>query len=46
MILEHRGRPDFPGTVYGPARGAAARGRLARQAAWFGAHRDDRVADG
>jgi gamma-carbonic anhydrase len=34
---------DFPGTVYGLARGAPARERMERQSAWFGAHRDDRV---
>jgi carbonic anhydrase/acetyltransferase-like protein (isoleucine patch superfamily) len=33
---------DFPGTVYGLARGASARERMERQARWFGAHRDDR----
>jgi carbonic anhydrase/acetyltransferase-like protein (isoleucine patch superfamily) len=34
---------DFPGTVYGLPRDAPARERMERQAAWFGAHRDDRV---
>src|SRR3954453_6879831 len=34
---------DFPGTVYGPSRDAPARERMERQAAWFGAHSDDRV---
>jgi carbonic anhydrase/acetyltransferase-like protein (isoleucine patch superfamily) len=34
---------DFPGTVYGLDRSASARERMERQAAWFGAHRDDRV---
>jgi carbonic anhydrase/acetyltransferase-like protein (isoleucine patch superfamily) len=34
---------DFPGTVYGLDRSASARDRMERQAAWFGAHRDDRV---
>jgi carbonic anhydrase/acetyltransferase-like protein (isoleucine patch superfamily) len=34
---------DFPGTVYGLPRHAPARQRMARQAAWFGAHRDDRM---
>jgi carbonic anhydrase/acetyltransferase-like protein (isoleucine patch superfamily) len=34
---------DFPGTVYGLSRDATARERMERQAAWFGAHRDDRV---
>jgi carbonic anhydrase/acetyltransferase-like protein (isoleucine patch superfamily) len=33
---------DFPGTVYGLPRGAPARERMERQAAWFAAHRDDR----
>ena len=32
---------DFPGTVYGLSRDASARERMERQAAWFGAHRDD-----
>jgi gamma-carbonic anhydrase len=34
---------DFPGTVYGLPREAPARERMERQAAWFAAHRDDRV---
>ena len=34
---------DFPGTVYGLPRDAPARARMDRQAAWFGAHRDDRA---
>jgi carbonic anhydrase/acetyltransferase-like protein (isoleucine patch superfamily) len=33
---------DFHGTVYGVAR-SAARERMERQSAWFGAHRDDRI---
>jgi gamma-carbonic anhydrase len=37
---------DFPGTVYGLARDAPARERMERQAAWFAAHRDDRVVPG
>ena len=37
---------DFPGTVYGLPRDAPARERMERQAAWFAAHRDDRVLDG
>ena len=32
---------DFPGTVYGLPRDAPATERMTRQAAWFGAHRDD-----
>jgi gamma-carbonic anhydrase len=32
---------DFPGTVYGLPRDAPATERMSRQAAWFGAHRDD-----
>jgi gamma-carbonic anhydrase len=32
---------DFPGTVYGVARGTPAPVRMARQATWFSAHRDD-----
>jgi carbonic anhydrase/acetyltransferase-like protein (isoleucine patch superfamily) len=34
---------DFPGTVYGLPRDATAHERMARQSAWFGAHRDDRI---
>jgi carbonic anhydrase/acetyltransferase-like protein (isoleucine patch superfamily) len=35
---------DFPGTVYGEPRGDDLMARvMPRQAAWFGAHRDDRV---
>jgi gamma-carbonic anhydrase len=34
---------DFPGTVYGVSRDAPARERMARQVAWFAAHREDRV---
>jgi gamma-carbonic anhydrase len=35
---------DFPGTVYGEERGEDLMARvMPRQAAWFGAHRDDRV---
>jgi carbonic anhydrase/acetyltransferase-like protein (isoleucine patch superfamily) len=34
---------DFPRTVYGLPRDAAARERMERQADWFAAHRDDRV---
>jgi carbonic anhydrase/acetyltransferase-like protein (isoleucine patch superfamily) len=37
---------DFPGTVYGVGRDAPARERMARQSAWFGAHRDDREVTG
>jgi carbonic anhydrase/acetyltransferase-like protein (isoleucine patch superfamily) len=36
---------DFPGTVYGLPRDVPARERMERQAAWFAAHRDDRVVD-
>jgi gamma-carbonic anhydrase len=36
---------DFPGTVYGLPRGAPARERMERQAAFSGAHRDDRRVD-
>ena len=32
---------DFPGTVYGTSRDTSARERMARQSAWFAAHRDD-----
>jgi hypothetical protein len=35
---------DFPGTVYGEPRGDDLMARvMPRQAAWLGAHRDDRV---
>ena len=34
---------DFPGTVYGIARGTSATEMMSRQAAWYGAHADDRV---
>ena len=33
---------DFPGTVYGVARGTPATERMSRQAAWYAAHLDDR----
>jgi len=33
---------DFPGTVYGVDRDTPARERMARQSAWFSAHRGDR----
>ena len=33
---------DFPGTVYGVARDTPATDRMTRQAAWFGAHLEDR----
>ncbi|MFD7447169.1 gamma carbonic anhydrase family protein [Streptomyces sp. NPDC059909] len=33
---------DFPGTVYGVPRGTSMRTIMARQAEFFGAHRDDR----
>lgn len=36
---------DFPGTVYGVRRDTSPRERMTRQAAWFGAHRDDTVVD-
>ncbi|HEY3953987.1 MAG TPA: gamma carbonic anhydrase family protein [Streptosporangiaceae bacterium] len=34
---------DFPGTVYGATRDTPATERMTRQAAWYAAHRDDRV---
>ena len=37
---------DFPGTVYGVSRDTPAAERMARQANWFSAHRDDRPLDG
>ncbi|MFI8188054.1 gamma carbonic anhydrase family protein [Streptomyces sp. NPDC085946] len=36
---------DFPGTVYGVPRGTSLRDLMARQADFYGAHRDDRVLD-
>jgi carbonic anhydrase/acetyltransferase-like protein (isoleucine patch superfamily) len=36
---------DFPGTVYGVPRGTPMRTVMARQSAFYGAHRDDRVID-
>ncbi|MGC5035718.1 MULTISPECIES: gamma carbonic anhydrase family protein [unclassified Streptomyces] len=37
---------DFPGTVYGAPRGTPMRELMARQAAFYGAHRDDVPLDG
>jgi carbonic anhydrase/acetyltransferase-like protein (isoleucine patch superfamily) len=37
---------DFPGTVYGVPRGTPIRTIMARQAEFYGAHRDDRTLDG
>ncbi|MEU6915631.1 gamma carbonic anhydrase family protein [Streptomyces olindensis] len=37
---------DFPGTVYGIPRGTAMGEVMARQAAFYGAHRDDVTLDG
>jgi gamma-carbonic anhydrase len=34
---------DFPGTVYGISRDTPAAEMMARQAAWYGAHRSDRA---
>ncbi len=34
---------DFPGTVYGVPRGTPAAELMRAQAAWYGAHRDDRI---
>ncbi|TWF80557.1 carbonic anhydrase/acetyltransferase-like protein (isoleucine patch superfamily) [Pseudonocardia hierapolitana] len=36
---------DFPGTVYGVARGTPMRTIMARQAEFYGAHRGDRVVE-
>jgi carbonic anhydrase/acetyltransferase-like protein (isoleucine patch superfamily) len=36
---------DFPGTVYGVARGTPMRTIMARQAEFYGAHREDRVVE-
>jgi gamma-carbonic anhydrase len=36
---------DFPGTVYGVQRGTPQSEVMARQAAWYGAHRSDRVVE-
>jgi gamma-carbonic anhydrase len=38
--------PDFPGTMYGISRDTLAPVRMARQANWFSAHRDDQRLDG
>jgi carbonic anhydrase/acetyltransferase-like protein (isoleucine patch superfamily) len=37
---------DFPGTVYGVARGTSMREIMARQTEFYGAHLDDREVDG
>jgi carbonic anhydrase/acetyltransferase-like protein (isoleucine patch superfamily) len=37
---------DFPGTVYGVTRDTPVSDRMARQANWFSAHRDDQRLDG
>jgi carbonic anhydrase/acetyltransferase-like protein (isoleucine patch superfamily) len=37
---------DFPRTVYGVTRDTPVSDRMARQANWFSAHRDDRRLDG
>jgi carbonic anhydrase/acetyltransferase-like protein (isoleucine patch superfamily) len=37
---------DFPGTVYGVSRDTPMRDVMARQSAYYGAHRDDRVVGG
>jgi carbonic anhydrase/acetyltransferase-like protein (isoleucine patch superfamily) len=37
---------DFPGTVYGTTRDTPAADRMSRQAAWFAAHRGDRLLGG
>lgn len=44
QIWEVQQKLDFPGTVYGLSRDAAPRERMTRQAQWYGAHRDDRIA--
>ena len=36
---------DFPGTVYGVARGTPASELMRRQSEWYGAHRDDEILD-
>ena len=36
---------DFPGTVYGVPRATSMREIMARQAEYFGAHREDRIVD-
>ncbi len=36
---------DFPGTVYGVPRGTPMREIMARQAEFFGVHRDDRIVE-
>jgi carbonic anhydrase/acetyltransferase-like protein (isoleucine patch superfamily) len=37
---------DFPGTVYGVARGTSMRTIMARQVEFYGAHRGDRIING
>jgi glucose-6-phosphate 1-dehydrogenase len=37
---------DFPGTVYGVARGTPATERMSRQVGWLSAQADDRVVEG
>jgi carbonic anhydrase/acetyltransferase-like protein (isoleucine patch superfamily) len=37
---------DFPGTVYGMARGTPAAERMRQQVAWYGSHLDDRQLPG
>ena len=44
QIWEVQEKLDFPGTVYGLSRDATPRERMDRQAQWYGAHRDDRIA--
>jgi carbonic anhydrase/acetyltransferase-like protein (isoleucine patch superfamily) len=37
---------DFPGTVYGVARGTSMRTIMARQVEFYGSHREDQIIDG
>ncbi|MFF4685599.1 gamma carbonic anhydrase family protein [Streptomyces sp. NPDC001307] len=45
-LWEEQQRLDFPGTVYGVPRGTSMRTVMARQADFYGAHRDDRPLSG
>ncbi|MFD9217333.1 gamma carbonic anhydrase family protein [Streptomyces sp. NPDC087659] len=45
-LWEKQRELDFPGTVHGVPRGTSMRTIMARQAAYYGAHRDDRRLDG
>jgi carbonic anhydrase/acetyltransferase-like protein (isoleucine patch superfamily) len=46
LIWEIQEPLDFPGTVYGVARGTPATELMSRQAAWYASHRADRILPG